>query len=239
MEKLRRRLHRSRTLSCFDNVRLDKTAVPRHAEGQVKLPPFRVLKRACSWTVIPLNDANMASSTSSPSLTSRKRPVETVSLTSYDPSFRLQIPDTSRSSIDPFIRGVTCSSLIYEAIIALILSVNIRELAGNGADAIVKALVKKTATLAAALLLAVLLDCAAPAMPRLGIDALLEVEIRGAIGIVSGWVGQQAGDPLGWKLEERIAQWLWPKPPPIANNAKSTKTILVDVDALSPANVVA
>jgi len=242
IEQRKHRLHRSRTLSCFHNVYSDMTVIRRLGEGRANpriLSAFRTLKRARSCITIPLIYTGVASSASSSSLTNRNRSTETEDSL---PLLTLPVPDASQppSPIDPFIRGVTRSSLFYEAILALVLSINIRELVTNGADAIVKALVKKTITLTIALLLAVLLDCAAPAMPMLSIDAPLEVEIRGAAGVVSGWLGQQAGDPLGWKLEERIAEWLWPKPPRIENNPESKKhPIPVDVDASLHTNVVA
>jgi hypothetical protein len=225
MERRRHHLHRSRTISFFHSV-YSNTANMRQVEGQAKaqmLSPPQTFKRARSWAVVPPVDISMTSPALASSLTNQKRLTEPVSSTLRVPSLSspLQASDASRSPISPFIRGVIYSSLAYEAMVALILSINIRELVGNGADALVKALVKKTVTLAAALLLAMLLDCATSAMPMLGIDALLEMEIRGAAGIVSGWLGQQAGDPLGWKIEERIAKWIWPQPPRIAKNAES------------------
>lgn len=182
------------------------------AKAQV-LPGSRVVRRARSCAIMPLANISVVSPSPASSLTNHKRPMELVSALRV-PSLPspLQTSDASQSPISPFIQGMTRSPLAYEAIFALILSINVRELVGNGADVLVKALVNKTITLVAALLLAVLLDCATPAMPMLGIDTLLEGELRGAAGIVSGWLGQQAGDPLGWKIEERIAEWLWPRP---------------------------
>lgn len=186
-------------------------------QGPPRTTPFRNLNRARSWALLPFVDVTMTSTMSSDSSCSSSEPdspataaLRTVAQSSDAPRVSSSQPQLTMSP--SFIYGITHSSLTYEAIFALILSINVRELVGNGADALVKALVKKAVTLAAALFIALLLDCASPAMPMLGIDAL-EMEIRGAAGTISGWLGQQAGDPIGWKIEKRIAEYLWPKQP--------------------------
>lgn len=114
------------------------------------------------------------------------------------------------SSLSPrLFQGIMpLSSLHYEALLTLLLSINIRVLIGNGADALVKILVKKAVTLTAALLLALLLEFIIPILASKGFE--LELEVRQMVGTISGWVGAQAEEPLGLKLERRIADWLWP-----------------------------
>lgn len=123
--------------------------------------------------------------------------------------------------------GVTFSSLPIEALLALVLSINVRALIGSGADALVKVAVKKAVTLTAALILALIIDCAIPFLASRGYEVELELrgQFRQAVGIISGWVGAQAEEPLGWKLERRIADWLWPSltlPRPSSNKTEAS-----------------
>lgn len=226
MEIRRHELRRSKTFSSFNVQPTNDVAAMTHrvqGPSPTTSPPLRTLVRAHSWAPLPFIDTTMSSSTSSMSMSSspspepaapaalRSRAQSSSASCSSSSASPAPSPTQFQSTFIPFVRGIIHSSLTYEALFALILSINIRELIGNGADAIVKALVKKAVTLTAALFIAMLLDCASPAMPLLGIDAL-EMEIRNAAGTISGWLGQQASDPIGWKLEKRIADWLWPKP---------------------------
>lgn len=176
---------------------------------------LRVMSRARSWIALPL-DSTMSFESSSSLLESGSITLESGSTCMTAGSYSTAIPTTTAPSAPtpsiesfpflPFIQGISRSRITYEALLALLLSsINVRELIGNGADAVVKALVKKAVALTAALLIATLLDCAS------GIDIDVTV-LQGMAGTISGWVGAQASDPLGWKIEQRIADWLWPKP---------------------------
>lgn len=243
MESRRHRLRRSQTFSSFHGrLSSDTTAATMthgFREGVPRsTPPFPSITRARSWAIVPIVDITVTSSTSPMPLSLSESCLSDGVVASHVPaqSSSSASPSTSplcatqpsssssnaqfQSTFIPFVRGVTHSTITYEAILALILSINIRELIGNGADAIVKALAKKAVALTAALLIAMLLDYASPVMPLLGIDAL-EIEIRGAAGTISGWLGQQASDTIGWKLEKRIAEWLWPKPEPVSIGVNS------------------
>lgn len=104
-------------------------------------------------------------------------------------------------------RGVSLPSLPVEAILALILSINIRILLGNGADALLKVAAQKAITFLMALLLASLLRYLEDLYPPFLIMEETN-DVRSMAGIVSGWFGQCAGESVGYRLELRIGEWL-------------------------------
>ena len=112
-----------------------------------------------------------------------------------------------QSTLSTSQRGLTLPSLPIEALLALVLSINIRILLGNGADALLKVAVQKAITFCAALFFASLLHYLEDQYPPFVIIEQVN-DVRTMAGIVSGWFGQVAGESVGYRLEVRIGEWM-------------------------------